>query len=246
MHRRAQSEVIGFVLVFSLVVSLVAIISVFGFGALEDTRDQEELKNAERAFDVLADNMADIHQEGAPSRATEISLQSADLYVGDPVNFNITLSGPEKNLSRPLEPIVFGIGETDIVYVGGAILRDQRDGGFMVKEPPFLISSDRLVLPIIETRQKAGASSVSGGTIRIRAVRVDRQYINDMVRNPSPYNSAIINVTSPRSEIWERYFEKQDGMSCEDTALANNIRCSISDPDTIYVSRTVINWEIES
>jgi hypothetical protein len=246
---RGQSEVLGFALVFGLVLSAVALIAVFGFGALEDTRDSEELNNAERAFDVLADNMADIHQDGTPSRATEISLQNAQLEAGDTVTFNLTFVGPQESISRPLEPIVFRSGDAEVVYVAGAILRSQREGGVMIKEPPFLIDTDRLVLPIIETQNVGDITSTGGQTVRVRGLRRQRQFVADMVKNPSPYDEAIINITSPRSDIWQTYLEEQDGMDCRDTGLENNIRCTMdgSDaPNSVFVSRTVINWEIET
>jgi len=55
--RRAVSDVVGYVLVFSLVSLTVGVVSVAGVGALQDARDVEQANNAERAFDVLGDNV---------------------------------------------------------------------------------------------------------------------------------------------------------------------------------------------
>lgn len=255
--QRGQSEVLGFVLVFALVLSTVAIISVFGFGALEDTRDEEELNNAERAFDVLADNLADIHGEGAPSRATEISLQNAELYGGDRVKFNVTVINQSGNVSvneYNIDPIVFSQGDTDIVYANGAILRDQRDGGVFVKEPPMLIDEDRVVLPVIQTELDGDTTSVGGQTIRVRAEKQSRRPIPDLVESPSRYQEVILNITSSRSDIWKTYLESQgasdDFVECVQPR-EDNVRCSMgtgttNPPEEIYLSTTLVSWEIES
>ncbi|MFC7136780.1 hypothetical protein ACFQRB_10335 [Halobaculum litoreum] len=71
---RAQSDAIGFVLVFSLIVLTVGTVYAAGYPALQDLRSDEQLENMERAFEVLDDNVDDMAREGAPSRATEIKL----------------------------------------------------------------------------------------------------------------------------------------------------------------------------
>ena len=68
---RGVSEVISFVLVFSLIAATVALVYVSGIGGLESTRSSQRVTNAERAFDVLHDNIANIHRRCTPSRATE-------------------------------------------------------------------------------------------------------------------------------------------------------------------------------
>jgi hypothetical protein len=249
MDDRGVSEVLGFALVFALVVSTVILVALVGFGALEETRDQEELNNAERAFDVMADNMADIHEEGAPSRATEISLESAQLRSGEQVSFNVTGVDDGTGTSFvnifSIEPIVFASGDSEIVYSGGAIFRTQREGGFIVKEPPLLISPERVVLPIVQTRQRGEISSTSGQTVRVRAENRQRRPVRGFNESPTRYDRIIINVTSPRSELWGQYLDGKDGMSC-DQRSTNNVRCTIDDPEAIYLSRSLINYAFET
>lgn len=248
MDDRGLSEVLGFVLVFALVVSTVLLISLVGFGALEETRDAEELNNAERAFDVLADNMADIYEQGAPSRATEISLESARLEAGDQISINVTgvnETGASFVNIFSSEPIVFSSGDSEIVYSSGAIFRVQRGNGITLKQPPFLINGDRVVLPIVQTNLRGDTTSVSGRTVRIRAENRQRRPIRGFNAAPSPYDKIIFNITSPRAELWGEYLEAQDSTTCSPTAQPDNVRCTVSDPDAVYVSRTLINYEFE-
>jgi len=251
MNERAVSEVIGFALVFGLVVSTVAIVSIVGFDELEDTRDQEELNNAERAFDVLADNMADIHGEGAPSRATEMNLQSARLQVGQPITINVTgvnqtgslVPGPRFTS----QPIVYASGDARLVYSGGAVFRTQDGNGLLVNDPPFLIDSGRVVIPVVQLQNEGSVTSTSGSTVRIRAENTQRQPIRGFAESPTRYKRIIINITapSPRSGLWMDYLQSQDGVDCEQPR-PDNLRCTIKNPESIYVSWTLINYEFES
>ena len=87
---RGASETIGFVLVFSLIVLTVGVVLTVGYTGLQDARDAERVNNAERAFDVLADNIEDITDRGAPSRGTEIRLAEAAIGPGAPTHINIS------------------------------------------------------------------------------------------------------------------------------------------------------------
>jgi len=250
MNERAVSEVIGFALVFGLIVSTVAIVSVVGFDELEDTRDQEELNNAERAFDVLADNMADIHDSGAPSRATEMNLQSAQLQTGSSININITIlnsSGIESVNEYTVDPIVFSGDEADIVYSAGAVFRDSPDGGVVIKKPPLEIKKERVIMSIVQLQNDGDVMSTSGGTARIRAVNTGRRSILTLTGSPPSKKRMVINITSPRSNLWGEYLESQPIIECE-SPRENNVRCSIESedlPSRFYVSTTLINYVIE-
>ncbi|QSG09551.1 DUF7289 family protein [Halapricum desulfuricans] len=246
---RGMSEVLGFALVFALVVSTTVLVAVVGFDELENTRDQEELNNAERAFDVLADNMADIHADGAPSRATEINLESAQLEVGDPVTFNVTgvnQTGASFVNEFTSEPIVYASGDTKIVYSGGAVFRTTGDGSILITEPPFLIGSRDIVLPVVQLRHRGDTASTSGTTVRVRAEERDRRPVGEFRRTPSSFDKVIINITSPRSDLWADYLSSRDSITdCQQTGT-DNVRCRIDDPDTVHVSGNLIIYAFET
>lgn len=178
--RRGVSEVISFTLVFSLIAATVALVYVSGIGGLESTRSSERITNAERAFDVLADNMADIHQKGAPSRATEIKVSNARMEFGESTTVSVQLenvNGTETtNVSSvSLDPIVYSSDSgTDLVYANGAIFRQDRGGTTIDRAPPFLFTDDggerTAIVPTIETRNDGPESTGSQRTILVRAL----------------------------------------------------------------------------
>ena len=251
MTDRAASEVLGFALVFGMVVTAVAIVSVSGLGTLQDVRDAEQMNNAERAFDVLADNMADLHQRGAPSRATEISLESTQLYTGENVTINVTATdGSGVNASRSVErsvrPIVYeGNQERRLVYEGGAVFRTNRDGGLVIGEPPTVFADDRVLVPIVQTRTE-NVRSVGGSTVLVRANRQSSEV--NISATDGRYTDVSVNVTSPRWRLWQEYFEGTRLSDCTSSPADQRVTCSLEsgvDPERVYVTVHEIDVAIE-
>ncbi|PSP84631.1 hypothetical protein BRC83_05230 [Halobacteriales archaeon QS_1_68_17] len=171
---RGLSDLLGFVFVFALVAATVGIISTAGFDSLREAREAEQLQNAERAFDVLVDNIEDIHRRGAPSRGTEIDVTDGSIYVGDPVTFNVsgtdTSTGNSFVVEREVHPIVYEeSGDTRLRYAGGAVIREENQGSVVLEEPPFLLGADGVVVPVIRTTPTR-VINVGGGTILLRTL----------------------------------------------------------------------------
>jgi hypothetical protein len=184
LRDRAVSEVISFALIFSLIVATVALVYVSGIGGLESVRSNEQVNNAVRAFDILADNIDDIHREAAPSRATEIKVSDAQMEFGDPVRLNVTVRniGPPNSSVIEYDPIVYSAeGGTDLVYGNGALFRQDRGGTTLDEEPGFLLAYDSaddektVVLPAIETRTAGPDSTGSQRTVLVRTLLATRE-----------------------------------------------------------------------
>jgi hypothetical protein len=131
VNNRGVSEALGFVLVFALIIGTISVVYATGIAGLHDAQQAEKLNNVERAFDVLADNVNDIHRSGAPSRATEVKLAGGSIGTGDPVTFKIRAensSDPLDNRTyvRSIEPIVYREPNGPaILHVQGAVIRPQ-------------------------------------------------------------------------------------------------------------------------
>lgn len=219
MNDRAVSETMGFIFAFALVTATVASVYTFGMAGLLSAQRGEQVNNAERAFDVLADNLGDIHRGAAPSRATEISLAGATLSVGEPITVTVEAiedGEPLNNatVSMHPRPIVYsGIQDSTIVYVAGAVIRTDRNASTMSVEPGFAITNRNAMLPFVHTYPSGGTTSLGGDTT---VLVVARQQNSKLARefhtgtDPSdPDANVTVTVESPRAEAWYRYFESQ-------------------------------------
>ena len=233
---RGVSEVISFVLVFSLIAATVALVYVSGIGGLESTRSAERVTNAERAFDVLQDNIADIHREGAPSRATEVKLSDAQMTYGESTriavqveNLTDTNASVSNVSSVPIDPIVYAAGSgPELVYSNGAVFRQDRGGTVLNTPPGFLFTDDggerTAIVPTIQTRSRGIGGVGSQGTILVRTLLASQE-VEIAEDNPSAltgpdanpdgsganeYNITITIETAPeRQDVWLDYLNER-------------------------------------
>jgi len=237
MSDRAVSEVVSYVLVFALITSAVGVVSVSGFAALQDTRNAEQINNAERAFDVLSDNLADIYKRDAPGRATELNLAGASLSTGGNVSVEVSVTqGGTTTDYGPwlIRPLIYG-GEDDrqLGYEAGAVMRTNPDGGLVVEDPPWVLADDRVLISVVGLNRPS-IQSVSGSTALVRA---DSE--NSTIENPGTTNNVdSVNITirnTQNADEWEAYFDSVDGINtgsdCNRTDTA--IGCDFNPGTTI-------------
>ena len=246
---RGVSETLGFVFVFAIIVFSVGTVYAVGMSGLQDARDAERVDNAERAFDVFADNVGDVVTGDAPSRATEVKLADARVYVGDPVTVNVSGTngaGPDFSYEYELAPIVYDAGgDTRLVYAGGAVFRTERTGGVVVTDPPLVLNSERVAVPIVQTRSRS--QSIGGSTtILLRANTPDNEARKVLVGRRSGNYDVTVNVSSPRAELWRRTLSARPDVDCSIGVNSPTLAsCVVTDADRVYVTVTRIDVTFE-
>ena len=227
---RGLSDVIGFVLVFGLVIAAVAVVSVGGFQVLEDARDSQQVTNAEQALDVLDGNVEDLAVRGAPRRSTELLLSEAELTFGDPVAFNVTAGGTNYYATN-VTPLVYRTdGGAELVYVNGAVLRQHGGDAYMANEPRVSAGERTLVPFVVTSARSGGVSATNARRVLVRTVVNGRE-----VRTFDDPDTRL-NVTTPRAAAWERYLEGELSVDCTgpDDGLTGEVSCPLPG-DEVYV-----------
>lgn len=236
MHNtRAVSEVIGYVLIAALILSTISIVYVAGLEGLQETRDEERVNNAQRAYEVLADNLEDIHRNGAPGRSTEIKLADSSLKLDDATVLTVVVentgAATPPTYSVSAAPIVFSTGSgTELVYTSGAVIRTEPGGGAILRRPPSMLFHDgsggkTASIPLIETR---GTGSMSGSsTILVRSELIQREVLG-VNNDPATMTNArdpdsdgtdevvdeylvtlTIDTTAERAPVWRDHLNNQ-------------------------------------
>lgn len=235
---RGVSDLIGFATVFGVVVISVALVYTFGVGALADVQRAEATDNAERAFDIVAENMADIHRDGAPGRSTELDFEGGELATTGQVTVTVKKENDNGTLtllaSMVATPIRYTDGEEGFYYAGGAVVRTNRDAAVLVRDPPFRFGPDRTVVSLVETKADGDTTSIGGGSARVTGRRVG----SSVAAIETGGVDFEINVTSPRYGAWQRYLESE-GLSCSVQAAENTVSCEYA-TDELYVRRTIV------
>lgn len=159
---RAVSEVLSFVLVFGIIMTSVAVLSMTGFQAMEGYQEGEQLRNGEPAIDALADNFNDVlRYDAIEKRHGELSLREGTVTTGS--------GGTEINVSVDGEPIgtksAFSTVENErvelgtfnyeydsetIAYEGGGVVRASESGSVMLEDPLLTCRDDTAIVSLVQ------------------------------------------------------------------------------------------------
>jgi hypothetical protein len=229
---RGQSETVGFVLVFALIVVSTGIVYVAGFSTLDDARTTEELRNMERAFDVLDDNIDDVARRDAPARSTEIRLGNGDLSFGEPINVTVTANGSTDNFTR--QPLVYRLDGSSIVYSSGAVIRTDRGNSVMRSGPGWVVDDRRVLLTWIDVRQSGDSVAVGGDTTALVRVRSGTVPNVASVTSDTPF-TVTVSVESPRADAWRQYFLDRGFDSCTPVGADDEVSCSVTTERFHYI-----------
>ncbi|WP_135851366.1 DUF7289 family protein [Halorussus salinus] len=251
LDRRGVSETIGFVFVFALVTASVGVVYTTGIGGLEDAREDEQLTNAVRAFDVLDDNVGDLTREGAPSRATELKLSDATLGFGDPVTVEVrvnhTATDANATYSATTRPLVYSGAAGDVVYSAGATFRVDDGAAAMRTEPGLLVDDRRSMVPLLVTYPRTDSGGIGGSsTVLLVAYRQSQGLDGTFDTGPDAADEARVNVTvdSPRAAAWGRYLE-ETGMTAVDGDASDGEVTYQFRTDHLLVSETVVEFDLK-
>ncbi|WP_380679762.1 DUF7289 family protein [Salinigranum sp. GCM10025319] len=246
---RGVSDTLGFVFVFTLILSVVGVTFALGYGGLQDTRDFERLNNAERAFDVMADNFDDMVRRGAPSRATEVKVADAQLRVAEPTTVNVSVtneSGVTESYQFEPEPIVYEAGDGRIVYVAGAVFREDTGGAVVVRHSELNLNESRVMIPIVTTRG-TGETTAIGGTrtvlVRAQSPGGQRESFGVSTARTTGQHDVTVNITTRRPAVWERELSRHDDATC--TIVGDTVSCTVTDAKRVYVQERLVDITFE-
>ncbi|MXR41409.1 hypothetical protein GRX01_08670 [Halobaculum sp. WSA2] len=246
---RAQSDAIGFVLVFSLIALTIGTVYATGFTALTDLRTGEQLENMERAFDVLDDNVDDIVRDGAPGRATEIKLNGGTLAVEETARVTVEATNTSNaadnfTVTAATRPITYSQGDTTVASSFGTVIRSDGDAAVMRSDPGWLVDDERAVLPLTVTTRPGSRTAIGGSsTVLVTMDATSRGVDEEMTAGPSSSIRMNVTVESTRADAWRRYFESIDDGSvivASDDEVTYQVLV-----DRVVVPRTTIRVRLE-
>lgn len=245
---RAQSDTIGFVLVFAIIVLTVGTVYATGFGALQDLRSDEQLNNMERAFDVLADNVDEMARDGAPSRATEIKLSGGTIAVDETASVtvravNTTNSADNVTVSATTRPITYSRGNTAVALSFGAVLREDGDATAMRSRPGWVVDDDHALIPLVVTTRTGERTALGGRSTMLIDGSVSARRTAAAFEPTGADARVNVTVASSRAAAWKRYF-RAAGMTAVDGDASDGEITYQFVVDRLVVTRTTIAVEL--
>jgi hypothetical protein len=232
------------VVIFGIAISAVALVAATGMAGLQGAEHAEATNNGLRAIEILDENVDDLVTGRASERATEIKLADAQLSLGDPVTVEVRTErlsdGNVTVYTRDILPIEYDLGQgTSLVYVDGAIIREEYASAVMLDPPAVVLSDTLVILPIFETRA-AGVTAVGGA--RTASVRTHLAETDLVVAEPTP-TRVTLTVRSPHATVWQRHFES---LACDavDVHDPETVICTV-ETNAVYVTAVRVDVSLE-
>jgi hypothetical protein len=237
---RAQSSVLGIVLILGLTLTVTSGIVVLGSAVLEDSQRESQVDQAEQALTQFDSRAAQVALGESSSQTVRVGGTKGDYRVRPDAghvtikHLNYTGSENETIHEGSLGALVFSQGDTEIAYQGGGVWRRDDGGATMVSPPEFHYRRATLTFPIVRV---VGDGAASGG-VTARAERTSQPrdiYPNasasydttsDNYLNPVENGTMLVTVESNYCRGWQQYFETRTAgnvTECQDGEVSAEI-----------------------
>jgi len=213
---RAQSEVIGTVLLLGLTMAVVGSTVALGAVALTDSQQTADLQRAEGAMTQLDSKASLVAHGESPSQRLQLDLdRTADFRVDDEAGWmriEVETDDGTTNETVPLGAVVYENGGDTVAYQGGGVWRSNGDGVRMVSPPEFHYrgsdGTETLTLPLVRIEDSRGPlqDSVS---LTDTGRPPERLFPSANGSNPLLGGNVTVTVNSEYAEAWGRFFESR-------------------------------------
>ena len=210
----AVSEVIGFILIFSIVMLAISAIYAVGYPTIQSSKENAQFQNMEQSFMVLQSNINTVAFGQAPVRTLKTSLGGGSLTVY-PSDGSITVSPGGWDV--PIGAIEYEKNGRSIAYEGGGVWEKYPTGSAIkLSEPRISVQevegNSTVFVSIINISSENGISSVGGeGTASFVVRSKPSTYplnITSLSTASGHGDNVVITVKSDYADAWGRYFNE--------------------------------------
>ncbi|MFC7019034.1 MULTISPECIES: DUF7289 family protein [Haloarcula] len=212
---RGQSEVLGVVLLLSVVILGVLAVVVGGSAVIAELQTDAEVSAAENALASFDSEASAVALGNSPSRAVDLGLTAND---GDLRHhetswirvdaYNDSDGTSAEVVNATLGTVEYVNGETTVASEGGGIWRSDGEGSVMLSRPEFHYRENTLTMPLVVVDGDQGLTSDVQITRRSEPVRHYPNATDGFLNQPAG-GTITVTVQSEYYEAWGRYFEDE-------------------------------------
>ncbi|MEA1944547.1 MAG: hypothetical protein U9N07_04330 [Euryarchaeota archaeon] len=237
---RAVSEVIGYALVFGIIVTAIGLIYVAGLPALQSSKDTTQFKSVEQGFMILRTDLLKVALDQSPVRTTKLGTAEGGSLSSDPSACKLSLkifesTNPVFDDTIELGNIEFASRIGSISCENGAVVTKYPSGSIMTSKPRMFNSTDQGNIMFSLVKINDSFSSVGGGIARIT---ISNPRFNESIfSTPEVYRNGKlkIKVDSEYADAWERFLEDEF-----DTAFTDSTDDTTGLSDPISFNKLVV------
>jgi len=202
---RGVSEVLGYLLTFGIVVTVVSILYVSGMPIVDDMKDRSALESMETSFVTLQSSIMSVASGQSPIRTMRFNLVKGSIGTNDNAGYiNVNATGVEHDHKFYFGNIEYRLGPWKVVYELGAVIASTPGGSIIISDPRIFKSNGNIFISVINV---SGNFAAAGGM-----AEMEMRHIDTTVHVPyRKVNNITINVRSNHSDAWTRYLKDEFG-----------------------------------
>jgi len=246
----AVSEVLGYTLVFGIVILSIGLIYTAGIPALQSTKDATQFKSVEQGFMIMNTDLLKVALDQSPVRTTKLGTAEGGMLAADPAACALSLKifegGNEQfNDTMPMGRIEFASEVGSITCENGAVITKYGSGSFMSVEPRmFKSDQDHIMFSLIKVNDSS--RSASGG---ISQITISNPRFNESLFNtPEVYENGGVKimVDSEYADSWERFLSSEFGATFSNPSadLTSTGWCDTISFEKLVVVEYVVSVEV--
>lgn len=213
---RGVSEVVGFILMFSVVLLSVIAVYTAGMSALLEISDHAEVNSATDAMEALAVSFQQIGRSDGVGRSNEIRLNGGQISVEEGSTFEVDIEvsdGPDPPPTNVTTGAIhIDIERNRVSYAGGAVFRVERGGSVMTHAPAITCDEEQAIVSLIVIRANGNVTAVD----RVGSVVVNSREVSSALLYPGGVsgtyqpagNATTVTIkieSSPNADEWGKF-----------------------------------------
>lgn len=244
---RGVTDLVAFVLSFSIIMISIGLLYTGGFSALNDLQDEEQTENAEQVFLAVADSFSELQEGQAPKRAGALDLDvGATISVLNGSTIDVTVGGAGYSEEFRTGSMEYTLEQTTVAFENGAVFRTDGGSSVMIGEPPELYCSNETGVAVVSivTLTAPDDPSLAAGTVTITGIQRSTTLAFPDSRTGtavSGVENVSVNVSSPYEGAWNGHFDDagNDWVNPDGDATY-----TCEDIDRAFVRHTIIEVRI--
>ena len=200
---KGVSEVIGYILTFSIVVLIVSTVYTAGMPMINDMKDTSAVQSIEVAFFTLQSTIGRTAVGQSPTSVIGLNIARGSMGVNQNSG-TITIYSDGTPQEFNFSSIEYTLGHRKIIYELGAVIVSH-DGveGIITSEPPIFFTNDTRPHAFISVINATGEFSVAGGFANMNIEHGDTRVHN------SSCGTSFVNITIRGTQFpraWHIFF----------------------------------------
>lgn len=246
---RAVSETLGYILIFGIVLTCIALIMLFGNNILNSAKSENNFKSIEQGLSIVNSDLKQVALEGTPVKMTRMHLEGGSMLAKRDTN-EIRIDFYTHSYDHNTGEITF-ISSSDNSMIslenGGLWEKQATEGTDVIVLKPRIFDTtfagkDTLVLNVI--RFNAATDTSVGGSATIDVTLEDQGITTPVTWDaPSPQTVTItFNTAYPNA--WARYFH-EEGASPMPSVVGNTVTATFPGISRVIVCEHLVSATID-